>query len=172
MSLTRAVVSVAAIFLGLSAAVAQQPETAANNAAAAASSALTNPPVFQGLMVDAKGKTVGRLYPGGTTRTGGNSVVRQINGVWVLLAVLDLDPTTGFQLAILANNELVYLYQSADCTGQAYFLVNPSNRVATGMGDHCHSPPGNCALDLFRRDASAAAENQFYTSCGRNTLRN
>ena len=53
--------SIASI-LGLlvTAAAAQQAETAA---AASASSALTNPPVFQGLMVDAKGKTVGRLFP-------------------------------------------------------------------------------------------------------------
>jgi hypothetical protein len=58
MSLNRAVVSVAAIFLGVSAAVAQQPETAP----AVSASTLTNPPVFQGLMVDAKGKTVGRLF--------------------------------------------------------------------------------------------------------------
>jgi hypothetical protein len=63
MSLIRAVVSVASIFLGLSAAVAQQLGTATNKAAASASSALTNPPVFQGLMVDAKGKTVGRFFP-------------------------------------------------------------------------------------------------------------
>jgi hypothetical protein len=56
----RAIASIASIFLCLSAAVAQQPETAAN-AAAAASSALTNPPVFQGLMVDAKG--VGLVGP-------------------------------------------------------------------------------------------------------------
>jgi hypothetical protein len=50
MSLSRAVVSVAAIFLGLSAAVAAET----NN---------TSPPLFQGLMVDAKGKDVGRVYP-------------------------------------------------------------------------------------------------------------
>jgi hypothetical protein len=49
MSLIRAVVSVVSIFLGLSAAVAQQSGTATNNAAASASSALTNPPVFQWL---------------------------------------------------------------------------------------------------------------------------
>lgn len=58
MSMKRAIATVASIFLGLSGAVAQQPET---ELAASASSALTNPPVFQGLMVDAKGKTVGRL---------------------------------------------------------------------------------------------------------------
>src|ERR1700731_4059358 len=94
MSLIRAVVSIASIFLGLSAAVAQQAGTATNNAAASASSGLTNPPVFQGLMVDAKGKTVGRyVFSGNAYSAGdlgdaflGGFVVRQINGIWVMLA--------------------------------------------------------------------------------------
>ena len=92
----RAIVSIASI-LGLlvTAAAAQQAETAA---AASASSALTNPPVFQGLMVDSKGKTVGRLFilVSGLLPVppGNNYVVRQINKIWVLLPVLDF--TTGF----------------------------------------------------------------------------
>jgi hypothetical protein len=116
MSLIRAVVSVASIFLGLSAAGAQQLGTATNNAAASASSALTNPPVFQGLMVDAKGKTVGRLVPNITSFSMSEYfVVRQISGVWLALPVADL--ATGFALQ---TKRLEYYYQSSDCTGQAY----------------------------------------------------
>jgi hypothetical protein len=101
----RAIVSIAAIFLGLSAAVAQQAETAANSAASSASSALTNPPVFQDLMVDAKGKTVGRLF---MSAVGGDvnlplkfSVVRQISGIWVAITVTDF--TTGFLISAPIN---------------------------------------------------------------------
>jgi hypothetical protein len=46
---------IASICLGLSAAVAQQRETT--------TAATAQPPVFQGLMLDAKGKTVGRIFP-------------------------------------------------------------------------------------------------------------
>jgi hypothetical protein len=109
MSLSRLVVSVASIFFGVSAAVAQQPATKA---------AATEPPLFQGIMVDAMGKTVGRLI-------GINSadlVVRQISGVWVLLRVRDL--TTGFDNE---QDAIPSFYQSTDCTGQAYFPVNLSD---------------------------------------------
>jgi hypothetical protein len=102
MLLTRAIASVAAIFLGVSAAVAQQPETAANNAAATASRALTNPPVFEGLMVDAKGKTVGRLFYFSV-------IVREVNRIWVGVTA----NTTGF-----LQQDFSFLFQSADCTGQ------------------------------------------------------
>jgi hypothetical protein len=118
MSLNRAVVSVAAIFLGVSAAVAQQPETAP----AVSASTLTNPPVFQGLMVDAKGKTVGRLFipaPPIIVPSGSNYVVRQINKIWVLLPVFDF--TTGFFQTVAPS----FVYQSADCTGSAFMWANP-----------------------------------------------
>jgi hypothetical protein len=124
MSLIRAVVSVVSIFLGLSASVAQQAGTATNNAAASASSALTNPPVFQGLMVDAKRKTVGRLFP---VTVGGFSdlVVRQISRVWVTLQV---DVLQGFTV----SGDLDFLYTSADCVGQAYLAVSSNiNPTAT-----------------------------------------
>jgi hypothetical protein len=128
----RAIVSIASI-LGLlvTAAAAQQAETAA---AASASSALTNPPVFQGLMLDAKGKTVGRLFLGfgqeqdaifGSTTT----VVRQINGIWVLLGVVDF--TSGFQIIVDPSNIMAYFYQSADCTGQAYLPVKLNYAATT-----------------------------------------
>ena len=59
------------------------------------------PPLFQGIMVDAKGKTVGRIYinallpgpppgPGNQNPGGPNAVhvvIRQIDGVWVGLPV-------------------------------------------------------------------------------------
>jgi hypothetical protein len=110
----RAIVSIASI-LGLlvTAAAAQQPETAS---AASASSALTNPPVFQGLMVDAKGKTVGLLFPDSTS--GVDYIVRQLNKIWVQLPI---DPLAGFPDQ---SGNLRYVFQSVDCAGQGYFLLN------------------------------------------------
>jgi hypothetical protein len=108
MQLNRAVVSVASIFLGLSAASAQQSATTTN----------ASPPLFQGIMVDAKGKTVGRLllrYQ--------QYVVRQISGIWMALPVADL--TTGFQ--IWAPNNILYYYQSDDCTGPAFLPVDQNS---------------------------------------------
>jgi hypothetical protein len=131
MALSRVVVSVASILLGLSAAPAQQAETAAtNNAATSASRALTNPPAFEGLMVDAKGKTVGRLYLGtgfpSSTVTSTN-VVRQISGTWVMLLVGDF--TVGF--STVQPPYTSYMYQSVDCTGQAYLNVNGFSATIT-----------------------------------------
>jgi hypothetical protein len=94
MSLSRTVLSVASIFLGLSAAAAQQPTTAAQQ------------PLFQGIVVDAKGKTVGRLLDRG-------SVVRTVSGFWVALDVLP----SGFYIS---NGQPPYYFQSADCTGPQY----------------------------------------------------
>jgi hypothetical protein len=127
----RAIASIASILLVLlvSAAVAQQAGTATNNAAASASSALTNPPVFQGLMVDAKGKTVGRYVFSGLDNPndfadmgnfGGGGVIRQINGIWVLLTVGDFK--AGFYL--YDPSLIQFYYQSTDCTGTAYLPVN------------------------------------------------
>jgi hypothetical protein len=109
MSSRRVVVSVASIFWSVSAAVAQPPETTAP---------ASEPPLFQGIMVDANGKTVGRLI-------GINSadlVVRQISAVWVVLSVRDL--TIGFDSE---QDAIPYFYQTTDCTGQAYFPVNLSD---------------------------------------------
>jgi hypothetical protein len=72
----------------------------AHNAALQPNAATAQPPVFQGLMVDAKGKTIGRyvfsgLYGGGTAMAGFNAfVVRQISGIWVMIPVGDFK--TGF----------------------------------------------------------------------------
>jgi hypothetical protein len=76
---------IGSICLGLSAATAQQRD--ATTAATAKA-----PPLFQGVMEDAKGKTVGRFLtvPG---VSGLNYAVRQLSGVWVILKV---DPVTGF----------------------------------------------------------------------------
>jgi hypothetical protein len=109
------VVSVAVTFLGLSAAaLAQQP--------ALTPPATAQPPFFQGIMVDAKGKTVGRFFPGvvffGPIGSS-NTVVRQLGGVWVALGV---DVVGGFEVTDPGN--ITFYYQSVDCTGQAYFLVN------------------------------------------------
>jgi hypothetical protein len=109
MSSSRVVVSVASIFLNVSAAVAQPPET---------TPAAPQPPLFQGIMVDANGKTVGRVI--GISSV--DLVVRQISGVWVLLRVRDL--TIGFDNE---QDAIPYFYQTTDCTGQAYFPVNQSD---------------------------------------------
>jgi hypothetical protein len=125
MSFSRAAVSVASMFLGLSAAFAQQEATTA-----------AQPPEFQGTMVDAKGKTVGRLII--DVRGNQNSVVRQINKVWVVLVVPDL--ATGF----LVNTNISYWYQSSDCTGQAYLAVNPETSAAVtapAFGNVATIPP-------------------------------
>jgi hypothetical protein len=127
--------------LGVSAALAQQPGIATSNAAVSASNALTNPPVFQGLMVDAKGKTVGRFYPGGL------NVVRQINGVWVWLSISDL--TTGFQPD---GSALYYYYQSTDCTGQAYLSIangGNSHMTAPAYGQVLTIPPATAPSIYF-----------------------
>jgi hypothetical protein len=116
----RAIVSIASI-LGLlvTAATAQQPAVTGPPAAA-------QPPLFQGIMVDARGKTVGRLLtPVPPTVVGlqGSSsyVVRQINKIWVLLPINDF--TIGFQILPLQQVP-PFLFQSADCTGPAFMFVN------------------------------------------------
>jgi hypothetical protein len=75
------------------------------------------PPLFQGIMVDAKGRTVGRLsvVPGSS---GQYVAVRQISGVWVELPIDTL--LSGFTESSLIPS----MYQSADCTGQLYFPVD------------------------------------------------
>jgi hypothetical protein len=90
MSLSRAIVSIASIFFAVSAAVAQQPETT------------TAPPVFQGLMVDAKGKIVGRVFI--DYEIGVNTVVRQISGAWEKLAFGD--PASGFNVLDISKDTL------------------------------------------------------------------
>jgi hypothetical protein len=66
-------------------------------------------------MVDAKGKIVGRISWNGDSGT--NTVVRQINGSWVMLGVLDL----GTLFQPITPNAVTYFYQTVDCTGQAFF---------------------------------------------------
>ena len=64
---------------------AQNPVAETNANAAAA------PPLFQGIVVDANGKTVGRL--GAIGHEGYNTVIRQISGIWV---ELQFDIVSGF----------------------------------------------------------------------------
>jgi hypothetical protein len=80
-------------------------------------------------MMDAKGKTVGRYVFSGLNNPndfadmgnfGGGGVVRQINGIWVLLTVGDFK--AGFSLYDPSQFQLYY--QSTDCTGTAYLPVN------------------------------------------------
>jgi Sulfatase-modifying factor enzyme 1 len=111
MSSSRAVLSIALNFVGLSAAVAQQP---AQSAAAAAS-------VFQGLMVDARGMIVGRVVSE-SDYGAATLVVRQISGIWVALRVGDF--TTGIGNG--GDDTLTYWYQSSDCADQAYLPLNPA----------------------------------------------
>jgi hypothetical protein len=89
MSVPRAIV-IASICLSLTAAVAQQRE----------------PPLFQGIMVDAKGKTIGRIINWNPA-----IVARQIGGVWVAL------PALVDGLEITDPKGIGYLFRSADCTG-------------------------------------------------------
>jgi hypothetical protein len=97
----RAVLAIGLILFALSAANAQQPEKSA-----------TTPPVFQGLMVDAKGKTVGRVLDSN------GFIVRQISGVWVAIQVLAV---VGFE--VKDPGSIAYYFQSADCSGPSYLLV-------------------------------------------------
>jgi hypothetical protein len=67
-------------------------------------------PLFQGIVVDTKGRLVGRLSYIGT-------VIRQIDGTWVAI-------TTDFVTGFIPNQVLFYNYQSSDCTGQPYMPTN------------------------------------------------
>jgi hypothetical protein len=127
MFLKRAAWSIASIFLGLTATVAHGQVQ--GTVAPGQTQTTVTPPLFQGIMVDAKGKTVGRIYinawlPEYYTNSTGHyhMVIRQINGVWVALPVSDF--TSGF--TNFDQNQLNYYYQSSDCTGQAYMRPNPS----------------------------------------------
>jgi hypothetical protein len=130
-----AAASVTSIFLSLSAAFAQQP-------AAAPLAAATATPLFQGVMVDAKGKTVGRLSA--TAVGGGDYIIRQINGTWVEIPV---DPAAGFVPFV----GILYYYQSSDCTGQAYLLVssNEANLALPAQGVPAIVPPSTEPMIYF-----------------------
>jgi hypothetical protein len=94
------------------------------------------PPEFQGLMVDAKGKTVGRLFiafgnsPSFIGIPTALGIVRQISGIWIALGIADF--TTGFQTQ--DPTEFQKYYQSMDCTGQAYLPVSRSSLGGTFSG--------------------------------------
>jgi hypothetical protein len=100
----------------VSAAVAQQ---------AAVLNALANPPLFQGIVMDAKGKTVGRIsFNSGSSFDNHTSVViRQIDGIWIALPVTDI--ISGFSTT--RATDLIYWYQTKDCTGQPYMSANGPN---------------------------------------------
>jgi len=125
MFLKRAAWSIASIFLGLTATVAQA-QVQGTVAPGQAQTTSVTPPLFQGIMVDAKGKNVGRIYVNALASSGGlygpaaHMVIRQIDGVWVGLPVTDF--TSGF--TPYDPTSFQYYYPSADCTGQAYMFVN------------------------------------------------
>jgi hypothetical protein len=77
MSFARVII-IASICLGLTAAAAQQRTNQQGG---------PQPPLFQGVMFDAKGKTVGRVFPNDQYVW----VVRQISGVWVKVPVDDVE---------------------------------------------------------------------------------
>ena len=104
----------ASIFLGLATTFAQG-QVQGTIAPGQVQATTVTPPLFQGIMVDAKGKTVGRLFSAGGN--GQYVVVRQISGVWVELPIDTLS-------AFYASSLVPTYYQSADCTGQPYFPVD------------------------------------------------
>jgi hypothetical protein len=126
MFLKRAAWSIASIVLGLTATVAQA-QVQGTVAPGQTQTTTVTPPLFQGIVVDAKGKTVGRIYinawqPEYYGFRHYHMVIRQIDGVWVAIPASDF--TSGF--STFDPNNFVSYYQSSDCTGQAYMVVNPS----------------------------------------------
>jgi hypothetical protein len=93
-------------------------------------------------MVDAKGKTVGRLA--WNVYSSSQQVMRQIDGVWVVLIISDL--TTGF----LIDRPPAYVYQSTDCTGQTYLATNAeSGQSYPILGTVAAVPPAASASIYF-----------------------
>jgi hypothetical protein len=142
MSLCRAVVCFASIFLGLASASAQVQGTVAPGQVQGTSVA---PPLFQGIMVDAKGKTVGRIYEAGPM-AGFNGVIRQIAGIWVALPVADY--TSGF-MSIPAGPQFTLYYQSNDCTGPAFMYVNPAGVTEPAFAIVTTIPPATAPAIYF-----------------------
>jgi hypothetical protein len=142
MSSCRALVFFASMFLGVASASAQLQGTVAPGQVQGTSVA---PPLFQGIMVDAKGKTVGRINIG-MFENGPNIVIRLIEGIWVALMVAD--PTSGFITGQAAG--FTTYYQSADCTGQALLYVNPNHGTAfPALGQVVTIPPATAPSIYF-----------------------
>jgi hypothetical protein len=147
MSLARAAFSATAICLGVSTAYAQQ---------AATSAATSQPPLFQGIMVDAKGKTVGRYVFSGRNNPEGYAedlflgavVIRQISGTWVMLQMGDFK--NGF--ADTDPQAMQFYYQSTDCKSTAYLPVNtrgPNYATAPAIGYVVTIPPATAPSIYF-----------------------
>jgi hypothetical protein len=193
MSLNRTAVSVASIFLGLALVISMPPRASAqvihacvNNSSgdmkivpagatcqrnwAPLSWNVQGPPGPPGqgatVLVDANGNTVGRLYFTDGNPLGLNGsyqyVLRQINGIWVAIPVTE----TGFQS--IGPPPFQYWYQSADCTGQAYLMVNqaifggpspgPSSPAA---GYPATLPPANIPSIYFAGTPSILTLNSY-----------
>jgi hypothetical protein len=94
-------VSIASILgLLMTAALAQQP-------ALTGAPATAQPPLYQGTMIDAKGKNVGRLLEV-------SRVVREVSGIPVGINAM----SSGFQ--IYPPTDIQVFFQSADCTGTGF----------------------------------------------------
>jgi hypothetical protein len=97
------------------------------------------------VVVDAKGKTVGRFFPSGKFGSGpggANIVMLQIQGIWVMLPVADL--ASGF--ASSQPGDLAFWYQSSDCTGHAGGHLCCYGALGR---DRYHNPSSHCTLDLL-----------------------
>jgi hypothetical protein len=122
--------------------------------------------------VDAKGKTVGRLliqfqFPNsayGTDIPTSSNVVRQISGIWVVLSVANF--ATGFETTDATN--IQYWYQSIDCTGQAYFAVNPyfSTFVAGPTPGFVTAIPPATAPSIYFTGSPVFATMQSFRNAG------
>jgi hypothetical protein len=67
-----------------------------------------------------------------------NTVMLQIQGIWVTLPVID--PASGF-LSLQPQDLGNWYYQSSDCTGQAYMLINAFESSAPAYGIVTAIPP-------------------------------
>jgi hypothetical protein len=165
----RAIASIASI-LGLlvTAVLSQQPALTGN-----APASNTAPPLFQGIMVDAKEKTVGRIYIDtlldGSTGNSSNVVIRQINRIWVALPVADL---SGF--TTIPTSECFYYFQSGDCTGPALMYVNPNtatslpNVTVPPLAIVTTIPPANTPSIYFAGTPSVVTANSARNPSGGN----
>jgi hypothetical protein len=96
----------------------------AQNAAVQPNATTAQPPLFQGIVLDAKGKTVGALGAP-APQSNFSTVIRQISGILVQILI---DPVVGFRpFNEFFTDPLVYMYQSSNCAGQAYLPVDGWN---------------------------------------------
>jgi hypothetical protein len=140
------------------------PRLLAQETRAELNASATTPPVFQGLVVDAKGKTVGRLFYSPFYNNEATAI-RQINGIWMSLPIASLSSGFGDAGNILV---LVYYYQSTDCTGQAYLPVNPANSDVLAFGVPATVPPATQPSIYFAGTPWSVVPYNSYLTVGAN----